>query len=180
MASIKDYKIKNVEEIKNRLDGARAIVLVDYKGINVEEVNKLRNNLRKEKVDYFVSKNTWIRIALHQLNIKDLDKHLHGTTAVAVSKTDEVAPVRVLKKFASTELEKKEICGFKVGLVGNVLFDKNQLSQLADLPSKEELVAKVLYGFNAPIAGFVGVLSGILRKFVLAADAIAKKQAQQN
>jgi len=180
MASIKEYKIKNVEEIKKRLDGARAIVLVDYKGINVEEVNKLRNSLRKEKVDYFVSKNTWIRIALHQLNIKNLDKYLHGTTAIAVSKTDEIAPVRILKKFVETELEKKEICDFKIGLVGDTLFEKRQLLQLADLPSKEELVAKVLFGFNAPISGFVGVLSGVIRKFVLAVDAIAKKQAQQN
>jgi large subunit ribosomal protein L10 len=180
MANVKDYKIKNVEDIKKRLDGARAIVLVDYKGINVEEVNKLRGNLRNEKVDYFVSKNTWIRIALNQLGIKDLDNHLVGPTAIAVSKNDEVAPARVLKKFVETELDKKEICNFKIGMIGGILFDANQLKQLAELPSKEELMAKVLYGFNAPITGFVGVLSGVIRKFVLAVDAIAKKKAEQN
>jgi large subunit ribosomal protein L10 len=178
MASIKDYKVKTVESIKERLDGARAIVLVDYKGINVEEVNKLRDTLRNNKVDYFVSKNTWIKIALNQLGINDLDNYLLGPTAVAVSKLDEVAPARVLKKFVETELEKKEICGFKVGLVGKDVFQANQLKQLAELPSKEELVAKVLYGFNAPLAGFVGVLSGMIRKFALAVDAIAKQKAK--
>jgi len=180
MANVKEYKIKNVETIKERLDGARAIVLVDYKGITVEEVNKLRNVLRKNKIDYFVSKNTWIKIALNQLGINDLDGYLKETTAVAISKVDEVAPARVLKKFVETELEKKEICGFKVGLVAGNVYDANQLKQLAELPSKEELLAKVLYGFNAPITGLVGALSGIIRKFVYAVDAIAKQKAEQN
>ena len=180
MAVIKDYKIKNVETIKERLDGARAIVLVDYKGITVEEVNKLRNNFRNEKVDFFVSKNTWIKIALNQMNINDLDDYLKGTTAIAVSKQDEVAPARILKKFVETELEKKEICSFKIGLIGGTLFETNQLCQLAELPSKEELIAKVLYGFNAPISGFVGVLSGIIRKFANVIDAIAKQKAEEN
>ena len=180
MASIKEYKLNNVENIKDRLDGARAIVLVDYKGITVEEVNKLRNNFRAEKVDYFISKNTWIKIALNQLGINDLDDFLKGPTAVAVSKKDEVAPARVLKKFVETEVEKKEICGFKIGLIGGSLFQPNQLTQLAELPAKEELIAKVLYGFNAPISGFVGVLGGIIRKFALAIDAVAKQKAEKN
>jgi len=180
MANIKEYKVKTVENIKQRLDDARAIVLVDYKGINVEEVNNLRNKLRAEKVDYFIAKNTWIKIALNQLNITDLDDFLKGPTAIAVSKQDEVAPARILKKFVETDLEKRDICSFKIGLVGKTLFNKQQLNQLAELPSKQELMAKVLYGLNAPIQGFVGVLSGIVRKFVLVVDAIAKQKAEQN
>lgn len=180
MANIKEYKVKNVEQIKERLDGARAIVLVDYKGINVEEVNKLRNNFRNENVDYFISKNTWIKIALHGLNITNLDEYLKGPTAVLVSKIDEVSPARIMKKFVEVDLEKREICGFKIGLIAGELFEPNQLKRLAELPSREELVAKVLYGFNAPITGFVGVLSGIIRKFALAVDAIAKQKADAN
>jgi len=180
MANINQYKLTTVENIKKRLDGARAIILVDYKGINVEEVNNLRNRLRAEKVDYFVAKNNWIRIALNQLDIKELDKYLQGPTAIAVSKEDEVSPARVLKKFVETELEKKEICSFKIGLVGNTLFTAQQLNQLANLPSKQELMAKVLYGFNAPIQGFVGVLSGVVRKFVRVVDAIEKQKAANN
>ncbi|MCL1826999.1 MAG: 50S ribosomal protein L10 [Candidatus Cloacimonetes bacterium] len=178
MANIKQYKIDNVKTIRERLDGARVIVLVDYKGIKVDEVNKLRNVLRTNKVDYFVAKNTWIRIALNMLDIKHLDPYLINTTAVAVSKVDEVAPARVIKKFVETELENKELLKFKVGLIGEDIYDTAQLRMLADLPSKEELVAKVLYGFNAPITGFVGVLGGVIRKFVYAIDAIAKQKAE--
>lgn len=180
MANIKEYKVKNVENIKQRLDNARAIVLVDYKGITVEEVNKLRNALRAENVDYFISKNTWIKIALNQLGITELDDFLKGPTAIAVSKTDEVAPARIISQFVKAELDKKEICSYKAGLVGKDLFMPAQLQQLATLPSKEELIAKVLYGFNAPLSGFVGVLSGVIRKFALAVDAIAKKKAEEN
>jgi large subunit ribosomal protein L10 len=178
MANVKQYKIDNVNVIKSRLDGARAIVLVDYKGINVEEVSKLRNNLRKEGVDYFVAKNTWLKIALNDLNIKELDPFLFNSTAIAVSKTDEVAPARIIKKFMETELEKKEINGFKAGLIEGNLFTKDQLFMLANLPSKEELIAKVLYGLNSPITGLVGVMSGIIRKFALVVDAIRVKKAE--
>ena len=180
MAEIKEYKINNVANLKERLDGARAIILVDYKGITVAEVNKLRNELRTNKVDYFVSKNTWIKIALNQLGINALDEYLKGSTAVMVSKNDEVAPAKVLKKFAETELEKKEYCTFKVGLVSGEIFNPAQLKQLADLPSKEELIAKILYGFNAPITGLVSTLNGIIRKLPLAINAIAEQKSQKN
>ena len=180
MANVKEYKLNNVKDIKERLDGARAIVLVDYKGINVEEVNKLRTNMRKENVDYFVSKNTWIKIALNQLNITSLDDYLKGPTAVAISKIDEVAPAKVMKKFVETELEKKEICGFKVGLITGDVYQPAQLKQLAEMPSKEELLAKVLAGINAPASGIVGVVNGVISQVVRAIDAVAKQKAEKN
>ena len=178
MASIKDYKIKNVETIKKRLDGARAIVLVDYKGITVEEVNKLRNQFRAANVDYFISKNTWIKIALNDLKINQLDSYLKGTTAIAVSKVDEVMPAKVLKKFAETELDKKDYCKFKVGLIGDGIYSPAQLAQLALLPSKEELYSKVLAGINTPATGLVGVMNGVIAKLARAIEAVAKKKAQ--
>jgi len=179
MACINDMKIKNVEKIKQRLDGARAIVLVDYKGINVEEVNKLRTNFRNEKVDYFISKNTWIKIALNQLNITGLDEYLVGPTAVAVSKEDEVAPAKVMKRFKETDLEKKDICHFKAGLVSGDVYKPNDLMKLAEMPSKEELLAKVLSGINAPASGIVGVVNGVLSKLVRAFNAVAEQKAEQ-
>jgi len=173
----KDYKVNKVEELKDRLKNARAIVLVDYKGINVEQDNLLRTNLRNEDVDYFVAKNTLIHIALKDLGIDKLDAYLAGPTAIAVSKKDEVAPARVIKKFVETELDKKEFFSFKAGYVGGELFNEAQLKQLANLPSREELLGRVLAGFNAPVSGFVGVLSGVIRKFVYAVDEIAKSKA---
>ncbi len=177
---VKEYKVTRVDVLKKRLENARAIVLVDYKGINVESDNLLRTRLRKADVDYFVAKNTLIRIALNDLGITSLDGELHGPTAIAVSKKDEASPAREISKFVETEMDNKELLSYKAGLIGDQIFTPVQLKQLAALPSREELIARVLAGFNAPITGFVGVLQGVIRKFVYAVDAIAKSKAEQN
>ncbi len=164
--------------LKERLDSAKAIVLVDYKGINVEEVNELRRRFRSAGVDYFVAKNTLIKIALNELGINDLDEYLVGPTAVAVCKADEVAPARELVKFSKEVMEDKGFPKFKQGYIGSIVMGTDEMTMLAELPSREELLAKVLSGFNAPITGFVGVLQGVIRKFVYTVDAIAKEKAE--
>ncbi len=164
--------------LKERLDSAKAIVLVDYKGINVEEVSELRRRFRGAGVDYFVAKNTLIKIALNELGVKELDEYLVGPTAVAVCKADEVAPARELVKFCKEVMDDKEFPKFKHGYIGSIVMDMDELTQLAKLPSREELLAKVMAGFQAPITGFVGALSGIIRKFVYTVDAIAQQKAE--
>ena len=171
---VQAYKEDAVKVIKDRLENAKSIVLIDYKGINIEEVDELRNRLRNADVDYFISKNTFIKLALNELGIKEFDEHLSGPTAVAISKVDEVAAARELAKFKKDIMEDKDFPKFKIGLVGKDIMDISQLEQLAGLPSKEVLLSMVLQGFNAPINGFVVALSGILRKFVYAIDTIAK------
>lgn len=172
------YKIEEVKQLKSRLEDAKAIVLVDYKGVNIEEVDELRNRFRDAKVDYFVSKNTFIKIALHELGIKDLDETLVGPTAVAVTKEDEVAPARELVRFKKEVTKDKDFPSFKMGLVAGDLFDPDKLNKLASLPGKEALLSMMLQGFNAPMTGLVGALQGILRKFVYAVDAIAKEKTE--
>lgn len=173
---VQAYKQEAVKTLKDRLDNAKSIVLIDYKGINIEEVDELRNRMRDADVDYFISKNTFIKIALNELGIKEFDEYLVGPTAVAISKTDEVAAARELAKFKKDVMDDKEFPKFKVGLVGSDVMDTDQLHKLAKLPSKEVLMSMVLQGFNAPITGFVGALSGILRKFIYAVDTIAKEK----
>lgn len=170
------YKIEEVKKIKGRLENAKSIVLVDYKGINIEEVDELRNRMRNAGVDYFVSKNSFIKIALNDLGIKDLDESLVGSTAVAVCKDDEVAPARELSKFKKDIMDDKEFPSFKIGYVSGNLMQAAQLEQLAKLPSKEALLSMVLQGFNAPLSGLVGALQGIIRKFVYTVDAVAKQK----
>lgn len=82
---VKAYKKEIVEQLKERLQDAKSIVVVDYKGINIEEVDNLRDRLRKENVDYFVAKNTYVKIALNELGVSELDDHMKGPSAVAVS-----------------------------------------------------------------------------------------------
>lgn len=173
---VQAYKQDAVKVIKDRLDNAKSIVLIDYKGINIEEVDELRNRMRNADVDYFISKNTFIKIALNELGIKEFDEHLSGPTAIAISKVGEVAAARELAKFKKDIMEDKDFPKFKIGLVNGEVMDVPQLEQLATLPSKEVLLSMVLQGFNAPITGFVGALSGILRKFIYAIDTIAKQK----
>lgn len=173
---VQTYKIEEVQQIRSRLENAKAIVLVDYKGVNIEEVNELRNRLRNSRVDYFVSKNTFIKIALHDLGITELDDNLLGPTAVAISKQDEIAPARELVNFKKELLKDKPFPSLKVGLIGGNLMTPEQLLKISDLPSKQVLISMVLQGMNAPLSGLVGVLQGIIRKFVYVVDAIAKKE----
>ena len=170
------YKIAEIKKIKERLENAKSIVLIDYKGINIEEVDELRNRMRNAQVDYFISKNTFIKKALNDLGIEDLNSNLVGPTAVAVSSDDEVAPARELANFKKDIMAEKEFPAFKVGFVSGKLLSIKELEQLAKLPSKEALLSMVLQGFNAPISGLVGVLQGILRQFVYTVDAVAKKE----
>jgi large subunit ribosomal protein L10 len=175
---VQAYKYEIVKNLKEKLSGATAIVLVDYKGINVEEVNQLRNRFREDKVEYLVQKNTLIKIALNELGISELDQYLLGPTAVAICLSDEVAPARVLTKFVKEVMEGKAFPKFKAGLVSGHVFDEQQMISLASLPSRDELLAKVVGCAQAPISNLLGVTQGIIRKFVYAVDAIVKKQAE--
>ncbi|MFO7896020.1 MAG: 50S ribosomal protein L10 [Candidatus Cloacimonadales bacterium] len=172
------YKIEEVKKIKAALEAAKSIVLIDYKGINIEEVDELRNRMRNSDVKYFVSKNTFIKIALNDLGITELDQYLVGSTAVAVA-ADEVSPARELANFKKEITKEKNYPSFKAGFVGGELMDIEQLGTLADLPTKDQLISMVLQGFNAPLTGMVGTLQAIIKKFVYVVDAIAEKEEQK-
>ncbi len=169
---VKEYKKNAVRDITAKLKDSKAIIFIDYKGINTAEDTILRNKMRESDVTYFVAKNTFIKIALNDLGITELDKYLVGPTAVATSTKDEVSAARELAKFKKDVTTDKDYPTFKVGLVNNKLMDAKQLEQLAKLPPKEVLLAQVLQGFNAPMSGLVGALQGIIRKFVYVVDAI--------
>ena len=170
---MQEYKKQRVKEIFTRLQDSKSIVLIDYKGINVDQVDNLRALFREANVDYFVSKNSFIKIALGNLKIDQLDNILVGPTAIAVSKTDEIDPARVLTKFKKEVLREQDFPSFKGGYVSEALLDSEQLSQLAKLPSRDELISKIMATMKAPITNFVFINKGILRSLVYAIKAIA-------
>jgi large subunit ribosomal protein L10 len=174
---VQQYKVDKVRDLVERLSSAKAIVLVDYKGINIEQVNELRARFRKDQVDYVVQKNTLIKIALNELNITGLDDYLKGPTAVAICLDDEVSPARVLAKFKKEIMEDLGFPTFKAGYVAGHVFSAKQLEALAGLPTREELLSKVVGSMAAPITGFMAVNQGIIRKFVYALNAVKDKQA---
>ena len=145
-----------VEKIKNSPAG----VLVDYKGINVEDDTKLRKQLREAGVEYAVIKNTLIRFAAKELGF-DREENLHGPTALAISTTDDVvAPAKILADFAKTH----ENFNLKAGYLEGKVIGEDEVKKLAAMPSKEVLIAQVLYSFNFPIM-----------QLAIACDAIVKK-----
>lgn len=157
------------EKLKNSISG----VLVDYSGITVDKDTKLRAELRKAGIYYSVKKNTIIRLAAKQAGIEGLDEVLNGTTAIALSDNDLIAPAKILAKFA----DDNEKFNIKAGFIEGKTVDAKQIHDLAKLPSKEVLVAKFLGGMKAPINGFVNVLNGNLRGLVVALNAIAEKKS---
>lgn len=175
-AEVLEQKKAIVKALAEKIKNAQSGVLVDYKGINVSDDTKLRTDMRNAGVDYSVYKNTMIRLAAIEAGIEGLEPYLSGTTAIALSETDVVAPARVVSEYAKKIQNKFEI---KVGFVEGKLVDAKQVEAIADLPSKEILVATVLAGLNAPITGFVNVLNANLRGLVVALNAICEKKGSE-
>lgn len=161
-----------VRELAEKIKASKAMVLADYRGLTVEQDTELRSALRKAGVEYRVVKNTLTRFAAKENRLDELEPFLNGPTALAISDTDPVAPAKVLSEYAK-KYDKLEL---KVGVVEGKVIDVNGIKALADLPPREVLIAKVLGGFNAPIAGLVNVLNGNIRGLVAALNAIREKQ----
>jgi len=174
-AKVLEEKKQMVADLTAKLKKAAGGVLVDYQGINVEQDTKMRTELREAGVDYFVFKNTLARLAVKECGFDALLPVLVKMTAIAVCENDPVAPAKILTAYAS----KIETFNIKAGFVEGEVIDVAGVNQLATLPSKEELVAKMLGSLQAPIYGIVSVLNGNLRGLACALQAIHDKKAEQ-
>jgi len=143
-AKVLEEKKRIVAELADKLKNTSGGVLVDYQGINVELDTKMRSELRAAGVDYFVFKNTLARLAVKECGFDDLLPSLKKMTAIAVSGSDPVAPAKILSSYA----DKIETFNIKAGFVEGAVINDKEVQRLATLPSKEELVAKVLEACN--------------------------------
>ncbi len=168
-----EAKKAQVAEVVEALNNAATGVLVDYRGLTVEEDTKLRNDLRAAGVKYFVVKNTLLRLAANQVGLEELDSMLHGPTALALSE-DPVAPAKILFDFAKGN-EKVEI---KTGFMDGKVMSMDELTTLAKTPSKETLIAKIMGSLNAPASNLVRLLNTIVEGGEEIADLIAKKNGE--
>ena len=157
--SVENLKIKAavIDEIKGKLDGAQAAVIIDYMGTTVEESTAMRKALREAGVDYSVYKNTLIAKAIEGTKFEGLKDVLAGPSALAVSKNDAVAPARVLAK-AMKDYNKM---AFKAGIVEGVLYDADGVKALASIPSREQLNAKFMGSIHSPVGKFVRTLAAV-------------------
>jgi large subunit ribosomal protein L10 len=176
MHDIRPEKAAKVAELKELLANSQAVVLVNYCGLTVSEDTELRKQMREAGVKYMVAKNTFTRIAAKEAGIEGLDGMLENNTALAFAAEDPVAPAKIAYEF-SKKHEKLEIKG---GLLNGAVIGTDEIKALADLPSREELLAKLVGSMQAPISGFVNVLHGTLRNFVYVLDAIRDKKEKES
>ncbi len=162
-----------VGKLTERLNGAAAGVLCDYKGITVEKDTQLRRDLRAAGIEYTVLKNTILLRAAEQSGLSALSPMLTGTTALATS-ADPVAGAKALSEFSEKSRGAFKIKG---GFVEGKVIDAEGVAALAKLPTREVLISMVLGGLNAPISGFANVLNANLRGLVIALNAIAEQKS---
>ncbi len=144
------------EKIKNSVSG----VLVNYQGITVEDDTAMRKALREAGVKYMVVKNTLTGRACDMVGYSEMKQYLNGMTAIAISENDAVAPAKVLKKFA----EKVESFKILAGYLDGAVIDEKTVTALADIPSKETLIAKFLGSIQSPLYGLAYALQAIADK----------------
>ena len=162
MSKYLEVKKQVVSEAKEKLEKASSVVLVDYKGINVEDVTELRKRFREAGVDYKVYKNTLFKRAAEELGIENFNEFLKGTTAFAFGHEDAVAPAKTINQFLK-DYPKSPI-SVKAGMVENVFMDANSIKELGDLPSRDVLLAMLLGGLQGTMRNLAYMLNSIKEK----------------
>lgn len=164
----KQQKKDIVKDLSDKAKSAKSIIFVDYKGLKVKDVTELKKQLREAGVDYVVSRKTLVDIALKDAGIETSVKGMEGQIAISFSKEDEVAAAKIIEKFAKTN-ENLKMLG---GVLGVQVMSQEEVKALAKIPSKEELLAKLVGSLKSPVSGFVNVLGGNLRGLVQVLNAI--------
>lgn len=161
-----------VQEISEQMKDAQAVVVVDYRGLTVAEDTQLRKQLREAGVSYKVYKNTLVNFAIKGTQFESLAENLEGPSAFAISATDATAPARILAKFAKTA----PALEIKAGVIEGTYYDADGMKTIATIPSREELLSKLLGSIQSPIANFARVINQIAEKGG-AADVEVKEEA---
>ena len=149
-----------VDEISASIKDAQSVVLVDYRGLTVEQDTQLRRNLREAGITYKVYKNTFMNFAFKGTEFEGLTPYLEGPSAVAISTDDATAPARVLSEFAKTA-DKLEI---KAGVVEGTVYDAKGMASIASIPSRDVLISRLLGSMQSPITNFARVMNQLAEK----------------
>ena len=163
-AKVLSEKQAIVAALTERLQNASAGIVIDYKGITVAEDTQLRANMRKEEVEYSVVKNTLLRFAAKNVGLDDLDSVLNGTTSLATTNSDPIAPFRIVKEFTSKLPKDSNKFVIKAAFMDGKMLSESEVTEIAALPSKDALYGKVLGTMLAPITSLAVVLGQILEQ----------------
>lgn len=160
MSANLEAKKEVVSEIKDKLSKAKTVVFVDYRGLTVAEDTAMRNEFRKNNADYKVYKNRLVLRALNELGITGLDEYLQGTSAIAFGYEDEVSAAKIVSKTGEAT-KKLEI---KCGILNGQFISSDEVKTLANIPTREELIGKLLFIFQNPMRSLAVALSEIAKK----------------
>ena len=168
---VKQYKVDEVQDIIETLQGRKNIILTSYSGIKVQELSKLRKSLKEKGAQYKVVKNTLLRRALHETGFANIDEHLKGPIGVAFAGEDAGAVAKVLKEFKAEQ----ENFRYFIGVFDNVVYDENAVKKVADLPSREVLLAQTMMLINGPASGIAIGMNQIMASLARGIKAVAEK-----
>ena len=170
----KTEKKEAVSHIKEMLEQATAVYLVDYARVTVEEINSLRREFIKEDVSYKVFKNTLVKRAISELGeYEELSDKLVGMIGIAFAGENYVAPAKIIKNFS----EKNKKFDFKGCYIESTFYDESQLQTLASMPTKDEVMASIVGSIASPASGIVGAINAVMRDLVSVIDEVGKTKA---
>lgn len=171
----RSVKHEVVENLKKELEGVNCIFLCNFQGLTVDKDTKLRRMMRESGSNYSVVKNSLLKIAFADSSFSKVGESLVGNTAMAYNRQDPVALARLIRDFAKDN----PAFTFKAGVLEGTVIQSNDLEKVANLPSKEALVSKLMYLLNYPVQGLVTALNGIVRNLPVVLDQI-RQQKEQN
>ena len=171
--STKAFKDEKIEKIKEKADKAQVAILTNYQGLTVEEITKLRRSIQKGGGDYMVTKNTLTKIAIKDTQYEVLSESLKGPSAIAFGFEDPVSPAKALSQFIK-EAKKGEIVA---AVLEGKLLSAQEAKALANLPTKEELYAKMLGCVNSPATGIVGSINAVMAQLTRAMAAVRDQKS---
>lgn len=169
-----------LDTIKEKVAKAKSVIFAEYHGLSSNQVNELRSKIKESGAELSVAKNTLLKIALKEnfsekAGVENVEKELKGPVATIFAYEDAIAPIKVLTQFAKT----LELPRIKGGIIDGEFASAEKIGILSNLPSREELLAKLVGVLKSPLFGFVNVLGGNQRKLVYALSAIAEKKSKQ-
>ena len=171
---VKPEKVVSVSELHAKFTRAVSAVLADFRGLTVQELTDLRQQLREASLELAVVKNTLARLAVQETPFERLSPYLKGPTSIALSYRDAVAPAKVLSAY----VKKQPKLAVRAGLFEGEIVPAERIAEIADLPPRDVILAQALAAMQGPLAGLVGTLQGVLSTFIGTLQAIHDKKAQ--
>jgi large subunit ribosomal protein L10 len=171
----KKAKTAVVDDLKTKLENAESVLLADFSGVNVKDVSSLRNSFREANVEYLVAKNTLVKRAFVDSPWQGLEPYLEGPTALIISEDQGVTAAKIISKFR----EDHKSFTPKAGMMSEQILDVNTIEEMAKMPTRDELIAKLMGSLNSPITGLVYVLNDTVARAVRVLSQVAKAKENE-